>query len=164
MGSVEDLIRLAAVRPSRGALGAALTAWMAAEPVSTALDVQVAGAVWFASGPPLPEASIARVGDVEVRAAGGPPRAAEAVAALVATLQDGERAAVGRTLHDLRGALAVVLGQSEMLAEGLRGPLPDRAVTAVASIRRQAERAADLVDDLMRAGREGPMAQGRPTR
>lgn len=164
MGSVDDLIRLAAARPSRESIGEALALWVAAPPALMALAVQVGDTPWFLLGAPGAEAATARAGEVEVWADGGPPGAAEAVAALVATIVDGDAAAFRKTLHDLRGALAVILGQCEMLAEGLRGPLPERAVPAVTSMRRQAERAADLVDDLTRPRREGPLAQGKATR
>lgn len=148
MGSLASLITLASHRPGRDATHVALGRWCLQDPSPGAVRVWIAGAPWFGFGPEGPGLDASRVGDVVVEVSGAPPGAAEVIAAIVAQAGDARVTDERRGWHDLRGALGVVLGQTDMLAEGLRGPLPERAAASVAAIQRQVTRAVAVVDAL----------------
>ena len=60
--------------------------------------------------------------------------------------------------HDVRSPLAVVLGQCELLELGVHGDLTPKQRDAVESIRRHAERALAMLDEVARR-----MANGAET-
>lgn len=110
-----------------------------------------AGAGWSA-GELGPDAARADADGVTVEVAGVTPDA-EALTALarwlaVAVARERLADEARRRLHDVRGALAVVTGQGEMLGEGLLGPMTPRQAHAVAVIMRQADRLDESVDGL----------------
>ncbi|MCK6522655.1 ATP-binding protein [Myxococcota bacterium] len=57
--------------------------------------------------------------------------------------------------HDLRSPLAVVLGQCQLLAEGLMGSLNPKQQNAVGSVQRNARRMNQMVEDLLDRFRAG---------
>ena len=69
-------------------------------------------------------------------------------------------AALRRALaHDLRNPIGVILGNAELLSEGVYGELTPKQAASVATIERQAERLASmlgaLADQVTVEGREG---------
>jgi signal transduction histidine kinase len=87
-----------------------------------------------------------------VRIATDAPSDAEGLRAL-ATLLDRSTApdadAVRRkSVHDLRGCLAVVSGQCEMMESEIWGPMTEEQLRAVRAIRRQVDRMRPLIDAL----------------
>lgn len=57
--------------------------------------------------------------------------------------------------HDLRSPLAVVLGQCQLLAEGLMGSLNPKQQNAIGSVQRNARRMNQMVEDLLDRFRAG---------
>lgn len=53
-----------------------------------------------------------------------------------------------RIVHDLRGPLAVVSGQCEMLAGNVYGPMSPEQERSIEAIRRQVDRMRDLIETL----------------
>ena len=73
------------------------------------------------------------------------------------------RVGLSRWTHDTRGALAVVLGNCEMLQDGVWGPLTPAQAKALETIGRQITRLQCLVDEAGSLGSPADMPRdGRP--